>query len=112
MLIFLAKRGVECLYLVSYAGAMTIFIPSQENPTPTSVLNGPRLEPLSLPTQQLIVFLHGYGADGHDLIELGGHFQQLLPHAACVSPHAPDVCAISPFGREWFPLERRTMQEM
>jgi phospholipase/carboxylesterase len=35
-------------------------------------LNGPRLAPHSRgPARQLVVFLHGYGADGNDLIELG-----------------------------------------
>jgi phospholipase/carboxylesterase len=35
-------------------------------------LNGPRLEPRAGgPASQLVVFLHGYGADGNDLIEIG-----------------------------------------
>jgi phospholipase/carboxylesterase len=33
-------------------------------------LNGPRLAPRSGTAQQLVVFLHGYGADGNDLIEI------------------------------------------
>jgi len=35
------------------------------------------------------VFLHGYGADGNDLIDIGRAWQQYLPQAAFVSPHAP-----------------------
>ncbi len=34
-------------------------------------LDGPRLEPRSGKAKQLVVFLHGYGADGNDLIEIG-----------------------------------------
>ena len=54
--------------------------------------------------RQLVVFLHGYGADGNDLIEIGRAWQGLLPDAAFVSPHAPHPCGQAPIGREWFPL--------
>ena len=77
-------------------------------------LDGPRLEPLGGAARQLVVFLHGYGADGNDLIEIGRAWQGLLPQAAFVSPHAPELCAQAPTGRQWFnltfrdPLERWT----
>src|SRR3569623_1418458 len=70
-------------------------------------LDGPRLEPRSGVAKQLVVFLHGYGADGNDLIEIGRAWQQLLPDAAFVSPHAPDACAQAPVGRQWFGLTMR-----
>ena len=57
-------------------------------------LDGPRLEPRSGAARQLVVFLHGYGADGNDLIEIGRAWQELLPHAAFVSPHAPRPATI------------------
>ena len=47
-------------------------------------LDGPRLEPRSGAARQLVVFLHGYGADGNDLIEIGRAWQPLLPQAAFV----------------------------
>ena len=50
----------------------------------TAELDGPRLAPLSGNARQLVVFLHGYGADGNDLIELGRVWQPLLPQAAFV----------------------------
>jgi phospholipase/carboxylesterase len=53
------------------------------------------------------VFLHGYGADGNDLIDIGRAWQPLLPNTAFVSPHAPRPCGQSPMGREWFPLTFR-----
>lgn len=74
-------------------------------------LNGPRLEPRSGQARQLIVFLHGYGADGNDLIEIGRAWQALLPDAAFVSPHAPRPCGQAPMGREWFPLTFRDLNE-
>jgi phospholipase/carboxylesterase len=67
-------------------------------------LDGPRLAPRSGSARQLVVFLHGYGADGNDLIELGRAWQQLLPQAAFVSPHAPEPCSQAPVGRQWFAL--------
>jgi len=75
-------------------------------------LDGPRLAPASRgPARQLVVFLHGYGADGNDLIDIGRMWQQVLPHAAFVSPHAPHPCGQAPMGREWFPLTFRDPEE-
>jgi phospholipase/carboxylesterase len=71
-------------------------------------LEGPVAAPASGgPPQQLIVLLHGYGADGNDLIELAPHWARLLPHAAFVSPHAPFPCEAAPYGRQWFGFEGR-----
>jgi phospholipase/carboxylesterase len=74
-------------------------------------LDGPRLAPRTGPARQLVVFLHGYGADGNDLIEIGRVWQGLLPSAAFVSPHAPHRCGQAPVGREWFPLTFRDPDE-
>jgi len=74
-------------------------------------LNGPRLPPRRGAARQIVVFLHGYGADGNDLIDLGRVWQELLPEAAFVSPHAPEPCAQSPVGRQWFPLTFREKNE-
>jgi phospholipase/carboxylesterase len=74
-------------------------------------LDGPRLAPKSGNARQLVVFLHGYGADGNDLIDIGRAWQEMLPDAAFVSPHAPRPCGQSPMGREWFPLTFRDPNE-
>jgi phospholipase/carboxylesterase len=74
-------------------------------------LDGPRLAPRSGAARQLVVFLHGYGADGNDLIELGRAWQSLLPQAAFVSPHAPEPCGQAPTGRQWFALTFRDPNE-
>src|ERR1044072_8351696 len=74
-------------------------------------LDGPRLEPRSGPARQLVVFLHGYGADGNDLIDIGRAWQDLMPHAAFVSPHAHEPCAQAPVGRQWFGLAFRVPNE-
>jgi phospholipase/carboxylesterase len=75
-------------------------------------LTGPRLAPRSRgAARQLVVLFHGYGADGNDLIEIGRAWQQLLPDAAFVSPHAPERCSPAPTGRQWFPLTFRDPNE-
>ncbi len=74
-------------------------------------LDGPRLAPHSGAAQQLVVFLHGYGADGNDLIDIGRAWQQYLPNAAFVSPHAPEPCGQAPVGRQWFALTFRDPNE-
>lgn len=77
----------------------------------TPLIDGPRLNSASGQVKQLVVFLHGYGADGNDLIEIGKQWQHWLPDAAFVSPHAPSPCGMSPMGREWFPLTFRDPHE-
>ena len=74
-------------------------------------LDGPRLPPRSGKARQLVVFLHGYGADGNDLIDLGQGWAEILPDAAFVSPHAPEPCGMSPMGRQWFELTFRDPDE-
>ena len=74
-------------------------------------IDGPRLPARSRHAKQLVVFLHGYGADGNDLIELGRQWQPWLPDAEFVAPHAPDRCSQSPTGRQWFPLTSRDQDE-
>jgi phospholipase/carboxylesterase len=76
-----------------------------------TTMDGPRLNPKDGPVRQLVVFIHGYGSDGQDLIELGAQWRALLPDAAFVSPHAPDRCLQSPSGRQWFPLYTRAPDE-
>ncbi len=76
-----------------------------------AMIDGPRLAAKSRTTKQLVVFLHGYGADGSDLIALAKQWQALLPDAAFVSPHAPEPCVQSPGGRQWFPLTMRDPSE-
>jgi phospholipase/carboxylesterase len=58
-----------------------------------------------------VVFLHGYGADGNDLIDIGRAWQPMMPDAAYVSPHAPEPCGQAPVGRQWFALTFRDPDE-
>ena len=52
----------------------------------------------------LVVFLHGYGADGADLLGLADVLAPHLPKVAFLAPDAPEVCTGGGFGRQWFPI--------
>ncbi len=67
-------------------------------------LDGPRVAPRSGKARSLVVLLHGYGADGNDLIGLAQFWAPVLPNTAFVSPHAVSPRSDAPFGRQWFPL--------
>lgn len=73
----------------------------------TLTLNGPRQAAAAGAAKQLIVLLHGYGADGHDLFGLVPVLAPMFPHAAFVSPDAPFRCEMG-FGFQWFPLADRS----
>ncbi len=79
----------------------------------TAKIDGPRLAPAAGGApQQLVIFLHGYGADGNDLIGLGREWARALPHAAFVSPNAPEEMPSGFFGgRQWFALDTRAEHE-
>ena len=54
--------------------------------------------------RHLVVLLHGYGADGSDLLSLHEFLSDVLPDTAFVAPNAPFPCTSNPFGYEWFPI--------
>ena len=51
-----------------------------------------------------VVFLHGYGADGPDLLGLAEPLARHLPDTAFHAPNAPERCANNPMGYQWFPI--------
>jgi phospholipase/carboxylesterase len=71
-------------------------------------LNGPELTALSGNTRQLIIFMHGLGSDGTDLIELAPIMQAVLPDAHFISPNAVEPYDMAPFGYQWFSVQDRT----
>ncbi|SME97867.1 phospholipase/carboxylesterase [Tistlia consotensis] len=76
-------------------------------------LDGPRLEPASGgPARQLVVLLHGLGADGEDLIGLAPYLAQALPEAAFAAPDAPFPCDMGPMGYQWFSLQIRDPEQL
>ncbi len=76
-------------------------------------LSGPTFGPASggVP-KQLIILLHGLGADGADLIDLAPAVAQVLPDAVFNASNAPQRCDMSPYGFQWFSLQDRTPAAM
>lgn len=70
----------------------------------TRVLTAGRKEPQSGDTRSAVVFLHGYGANGADLLGLADPLAEHLPDTLFVAPDAPENCAGSPLGYQWFPI--------
>lgn len=62
--------------------------------------------------KQLVIILHGWGADGYNLIDLAELFARTLPDAHFIAPNAPFVCEANPFGFQWFSLLDRQPQHM
>ncbi|EAQ27218.1 MULTISPECIES: alpha/beta hydrolase [unclassified Roseovarius] len=70
----------------------------------TRVLTADRKEPLSGETRSAVVFLHGYGANGADLLGLADPLADHLPDTLFVAPDAPESIPGMPFGLQWFPI--------
>lgn len=69
-----------------------------------TTLTGPRRDAKSGNADSLVIFLHGYGSDGNDLIGIGDTLAEHMPNATFLSPNAPQRCANSPIGYQWFPI--------
>ncbi|PFG62855.1 phospholipase/carboxylesterase [Thioclava sp. ES.031] len=63
-----------------------------------------RREPQSGTVKSAVVFLHGYGADGADLLGLADPLGQHMPDTLFLAPDAPEPCRAAPYGRQWFPI--------
>ena len=70
----------------------------------TRVLNSASRPARSGRTKSVVVFVHGYGADGADLLGLADPMAPHLPDTAFYAPDAPDRCTGNPFGYQWFPI--------
>ncbi len=56
--------------------------------------------------RSLVVFLHGYGANGADLLDIGDVLAPHLPDTAFVAPDAAERVPGAPMGYQWFPIPR------
>ncbi|WP_158963957.1 alpha/beta hydrolase [Chachezhania sediminis] len=70
----------------------------------TRVLQAGRVEPVSGETRSVVVFLHGYGANGADLLGLADPLGEHLPDTLFVAPDAPERVPGAPMGFQWFPI--------
>jgi len=69
-----------------------------------SELTGPSKGAKSGDATSLVVFLHGYGADGNDLIGIADVLTEHLPDTRFEAPNAPERCNNNPMGYQWFPI--------
>lgn len=54
----------------------------------------------------LVIFLHGYGANGENLLDLAHQYQHVLPEAHFISPNAPQAWEGGfPNSYQWFSLQ-------
>jgi len=76
-------------------------------------LSGPSFGPASGgKAEKLVVFLHGWGANGADLIGLAPHFARVLPTTLFLSPDAPFPCDANPAGLQWFSFADNSQSQL
>ena len=68
----------------------------------------PEIKALNDQPTKLMVFLHGVGSDGNDLISLVPYIQKPLGDYHFISPHGVEAYDMAPFGRQWFSLQDRS----
>ena len=56
---------------------------------------------------QVMMLLHGWGADGNDLADLVRPYSIQFPGMAFFVPNGPDPCKMNRAGREWFDIDDR-----
>lgn len=59
------------------------------------------------PPTSLVIFLHGYGSNGANLIELGKYWEKALPNTLFIAPNAPERCPHTINGYQWYDLTNR-----
>ena len=71
----------------------------------SKIVNGASLKPRSgAPPRQIVLLLHGFGSSGADMIALAPHWQDALPDALFLAPHAPQRCGLMAAGYQWWGL--------
>jgi phospholipase/carboxylesterase len=70
----------------------------------TRVLKSERREPVSGETRSIVVLVHGYGANGADLLGLADPLGEHLPDTLFIAPDAPENIPGMPNGFQWFPI--------
>jgi phospholipase/carboxylesterase len=73
--------------------------------TLTRQLDAHQLEDSNTKPDKAIVFLHGWGADGADLMDLSQVIAMAHPTALFYAPDGPEPCSANPMGRQWFALD-------
>ena len=76
-------------------------------------LNTIILDPLSkAKPKNAVILCHGYGGDGKDISILAGYWRSYLPETIFICPDAPEKCAASPSGFQWFDLMDQSTEQI
>ena len=79
----------------------------------TYTLNTIILETLSQKKpKNAVILCHGYGGDGKDISILAGYWRAYLPETIFICPDAPEKCAASPMGFQWFDLMDQSSEQI
>ena len=79
----------------------------------TFTLNTITLEPMSKEKpKNAVILCHGYGGDGKDISILANYWRAHLPETIFLCPNAPERCAASPSGYQWFDLMDETQDQV
>ena len=79
----------------------------------TYSLNTIVLEPLSKnKPKNAVILCHGYGGDGNDISILANYWRAHLPDTIFICPDAPEKCAASPSGFQWFDLMDQSPEQV
>ncbi|SLN13717.1 alpha/beta hydrolase [Roseisalinus antarcticus] len=70
----------------------------------TRALKAERREALSGEIRSAVIFLHGYGANGADLIGLAEPLAEHMPDTLFLAPNAPEMSVAAPGMLQWFPI--------
>ena len=62
--------------------------------------------------KKIVLFLHGYGSNGSDLMTLKDYFHLNQSEIEFISPNAPESCEFNFFCYQWFALNERTVEEI
>ena len=74
----------------------------------TTIINSPE----KLKPDNAVILCHGYGGDGKDISILANYWKNYLPRTVFICPDAPERCAISPSGFQWFDLMDQTPEQV
>jgi phospholipase/carboxylesterase len=76
-------------------------------------LNTTILNPLSNEKpKNAVILCHGYGGDGKDISLLASYWRTYLPDTLFICPDAPERCAVSNSGLQWFDLMDQTKDQV
>ena len=76
-------------------------------------LNTTIIKPISnRKPKNIVILCHGYGGDGKDISILANYWKNYLPETMFLCPDAPEKCAVSSHGFQWFDLMDQTKEQI